>query len=71
MRRSPRRSSRLGSAGTSVAIIAVDIGIASVAWTTDLRMRCGEAIGTSPSNVLVNYNHTHSAPVACAASSPP
>ncbi len=49
--------------GTTVALVAHDWCLAPVAFTTMLRERCGRALGIPASHVLINFNHTHSAPV--------
>ena len=51
-----------GSGGT-VAIVAHDWALAFVSVISRLRERCGRALGIPPGNVLINLNHTHSAPV--------
>lgn len=48
--------------GETVAIVALDLTIGSVAFTDRVREACGRAMGVDGANVLVNYNHTHSAP---------
>ena len=49
--------------GAMVAIVAHDWCFASMGFATKLRERCGIVLDIPPSNVLINFNHTHSAPV--------
>lgn len=50
--------------GGRVAMLAVDWGVASVRFVTDLRERCARAIGGSTQDVLVNFSHSHSTPMS-------
>ena len=50
----------LADGENKIAIVAVDTGWLAYATATDLRRRLSEAIGTPPSHILVNLNHTHS-----------
>jgi len=52
----------LGDGGSVVLIVALDLCLVDVAHATQLRQACAEAAGTSLDHVLVNFNHTHSAP---------
>jgi neutral ceramidase len=47
---------------SKVAILALDICIMPFDMCHALRRRIGEAIGTPASHVMLNFNHTHSAP---------
>jgi hypothetical protein len=47
---------------TKVAIIAIDLCMSPLHVVNTLRQRIADAIGTQPSHVMLNYNHTHSAP---------
>ncbi|MBI2497619.1 MAG: neutral/alkaline non-lysosomal ceramidase N-terminal domain-containing protein [Opitutae bacterium] len=48
---------------TTVALIAIDWCMALMDFATRLRQRCAKALGIPPANILINFNHTHSAPV--------
>ncbi|MBI4027910.1 MAG: neutral/alkaline non-lysosomal ceramidase N-terminal domain-containing protein [Verrucomicrobia bacterium] len=48
---------------TTIAIIAHDWCIASMDFAAKLRRRCARSLGMPAANVLINFNHTHSAPV--------
>jgi neutral ceramidase len=50
--------------GATVAIIAHDWCMASVNFASSLRERCGRVLGVPSTNVLINFNHSHSAPAA-------
>ena len=45
-----------------VGIFAYDLCVLPEDTCRDLRRLMGEAIGTPPSHILLNFNHTHSAP---------
>jgi neutral ceramidase len=47
--------------GQSVAIAAVDLGMAPQWLVAEWRARVASAVGTRPDNVLINLSHTHSA----------
>lgn len=51
-----------GTGGT-VALIAVDLTMGPISWAQHLRQTCAEALNVDPSHILINFNHTHSAPV--------
>jgi hypothetical protein len=48
---------------TNVAIIAHDWCLAMMDFATKFRERCATALGIPAGNVLINFNHTHSAPI--------
>src|SRR5438477_7937456 len=48
--------------GSKMAILALDLCNPSVQMVTDWRNKIAEAIGASPSHVMVNLSHTHSGP---------
>src|SRR5207253_9142681 len=48
--------------GSKMAILALDLCNPSVRMVTDWRNKIAEAIGASPSHVMVNLSHTHSGP---------
>jgi neutral ceramidase len=52
-----------GADGTTIAIIAHDWCIAFMDYANKMRQRCARALGIPAANVLINFNHTHSAPV--------
>src|SRR5439155_20129831 len=45
-----------------IAIIAIDLCMSPQHVVNELRGRVADAIGTQPTHVMLNYNHTHSAP---------
>jgi len=45
-----------------IAIIAIDLCMSPQHVVSELRGRVADAIGTQPTHVMLNYNHTHSAP---------
>jgi hypothetical protein len=52
----------LSSGGVKVAIIACDLIVITTDAAFEARRRIGEAIGTPPSHVLLNFSHNHSSP---------
>jgi neutral ceramidase len=52
----------LGDGTTKVVLIAIDLCMSPMHVVAELRRRVAEATGTRPSHVMLNYNHTHSAP---------
>jgi hypothetical protein len=50
------------SGGSKMAIVALDLCNPSVAMVADWRQKIADAIGASPSHVMVNLSHTHSGP---------
>ncbi len=52
----------LANETTKVAIIAIDLAMSPLHVADTLRKRIADAIGTQASHVMLNYNHTHSAP---------
>ena len=53
----------LSDGDTTVALIAHDWCLASLEVATRVRERCAAVLGVPSANVLINFNHTHSAPV--------
>ena len=51
-----------GQIASKVAIVALDLCMAAPARVLEWRCAVAEAIGTPPSHVMVNFNHTHSGP---------
>jgi len=47
---------------SKIAIVALDLCMAPLDRMAEWRRRIAEAIGTAPSHVMINLNHTHSAP---------
>jgi hypothetical protein len=45
-----------------VAIIALDLAVIPLRRVDEWRRRIADAIGTTPSHVMINLNHTHSGP---------
>ncbi len=45
-----------------VAIVSLDLCMAAPERVLEWRRAIGDAIGTSPSHVMINFNHTHSGP---------
>ncbi len=54
----------LSNEETKLAVIAVDLVSISRGKVTELRTRVGAALGIPFSQVMTNWNHTHSAPIA-------
>src|SRR5262245_27976294 len=46
----------------TILIVGLDLTLASIDYTQKVRAACAQAGGVAIGNVLVNYNHTHSAP---------
>ncbi len=53
----------LRGGGTSVAIIAHDWCVAFMNFAAVMRQRCAQALGIPEANILINFNHTHAAPI--------
>ncbi|HVF09251.1 MAG TPA: neutral/alkaline non-lysosomal ceramidase N-terminal domain-containing protein [Abditibacteriaceae bacterium] len=49
--------------GETVIFLALDLTLASVELTTRLREHCARSANLPVSNILINFNHTHSAPI--------
>ena len=58
----PETPGQAAGDGRKVAIIAVDATMSPRDRVERLRQRVAETIGSEPSHVMLNYNHTHSAP---------
>src|SRR5437763_6798793 len=50
------------SGDRKIAILALDLCIPSLEMAADWRDRASDAIGTSPSHVMINVSHTHTGP---------
>lgn len=53
----------LGGKNNTIVILAIDLCVCSVEFTTGLRKRCAHALGIVSANVMVNFSHSHSAPM--------
>jgi hypothetical protein len=51
-----------GRISTKVAIVALDLCMAAPARVAEWRRAIADAIATTPSHVMINFNHTHSGP---------
>ncbi len=51
-----------GRVRSKIAIVALDLCIVPLDRMTEWRRRIADAIGTAASHVMINLNHTHSAP---------
>lgn len=48
--------------GGRVALVAIDWVLAHLPYAQAMRDACAQALGTSASNVLINFSHSHSTP---------
>src|ERR1022692_22975 len=49
-----------GNGGTNtVILLAVDVAQLSIRYADEVRKACAEAVGTPPSHIVINVNHTH------------
>jgi neutral ceramidase len=53
----------LSNDSTKLVIIGLDACLISLTDSLELRQRIGEVVGTTASHVMINFSHTHSAPV--------